>query len=382
VNPSLKKHSILLIAGEASGDIHGASLIHEIKTIKPDIDFFGIGGDRMKMEGFEAICHTRDMSFLGFFEVLKHLPFIRKIFRQMINLLEKRNPSLILLIDYPGFNLRFARQAKKRGFQVVYYISPQVWAWGSSRVKKIVRWVDRMIVFFPFEEEIYQNEGMDVQFIGHPLKDEVNVTKSKTDFFQELGFDPQKPTIGILPGSRNQEVLRILPEMMKSLPFLHKNYNNLQGIIGMAPALLPSVYEPYVNSKYNVITVKDRIYEVMKYSDVVMVASGTATLETAILGTPMVILYKMAWASYLIGKMIVKVKYVGLVNIVGGRKIVPELLQGKAKGKRIALEIMKLLSDQEKREEIKKGLNEVSGRLGEKGAAKRAAKAVVELLTK
>ena len=229
---SEEKHrpSILIIAGEASGDIHGASLVREIKKKRSDLDLFGIGGDRMASAGVDTIYHVREMSFLGFFEVLKHLPFVRRVFRRMVTLLVERRPMVVILIDYPGFNLKFARAAKKHGVPVIYYISPQVWAWGRNRIKKIARLVDRMLVIFPFEAELYSDHGLDVRFVGHPLKDVVQARQNRESFIQNLNFDPGRPILGLLPGSRQQEVHRLLPEMLDALKILRKDIPDLQAV--------------------------------------------------------------------------------------------------------------------------------------------------------
>ncbi|RQV94415.1 lipid-A-disaccharide synthase [bacterium] len=374
--------SILIIAGESSGDIHGSGLIREIKKKNPAIACFGIGGDRMAEAGFDIVYHVSGMSFLGFIEVLKHLPFIRRVFRRMTRLLKEKNPSLVLLIDYPGFNLRFAKAAKNRGIPVLYYISPQVWAWGEKRVKKMARLIDRMIVIFPFEEDIYKKEGMDVQYVGHPLKDVVKPSLPKERFFKDLGMDPQHPTIGLLPGSRRQEVDHLLPEMLKACHGLQRKIPHLQLIVGLAPTLSDEVYRPLMKETDHIQMVRNRTYDVMAYADMVLVASGTATLETAILGTPMVILYKMSSLSYWIGRLLVKVKQIGLVNIVAGKSVVPELIQGEVRAEKIAKEAMDIMSNRQRREKMKKDLKEVSHILGEKGASERAAKSVIEFINR
>lgn len=380
MNDRTNRKEILIIAGEASGDTHGAGLVRALKNMRPDLHFFGIGGDQMVAEGVETIHHAREMSFLGFFEIIKHLPFVRRVLRRMITLLEKRNPCLVLLIDYPGFNLRLARAANKRGIPVLYYISPQVWAWDKKRVNKMAEWVGRIVVIFPFEEAIYQKVGMDVRFVGHPLKDVVKPRLSKGAFFEELGFDPNRPTVGLLPGSRLQEVRKLLPEMVRACDFLRQEIPDLQAVVGIAPTLPDEAYGPVLDGKNRIFPVHDRTHDVMAHSDVAIVASGTATLETTILGTPLVVVYKMSRLSFLLGKALVKVDHIGLVNIVAGRKIVPELLQDEANGRRIADEVINLIADENRRDGIKRDLEEVSQKLGEKGATKRAAEAVLDFI--
>ena len=330
MNPSNQKKSILIIAGEASGDLHGGELIRFLKHKQPDLDLFGIGGDEMANHGMDIIVHVRDMSFLGFFEVIKHLPFIRRVFRKMKKLMRDRHPDLVLLIDYPGFNLRFAAQARKMRIPVLYYISPQVWAWGKRRIKKIARVVDKMLVIFPFEVDLYKKAGVDVEFVGHPLKDGVKVNTTRKAFFKTLNLDPGKPTIGLLPGSRNQEISRLLPEMIAALHLLREKQPNLQFVLGKSPTLSDEVYRPFLARDTSIQPIRGHTYEIMAHSDMVLVASGTATLETAILQTPMIILYKMSSLSFFIGRLLVKVRQIGLANIVAGKKVVPELLQKQA----------------------------------------------------
>jgi lipid-A-disaccharide synthase len=379
---SKKNRSILIVAGETSGDMHGAGLVKALKTKKPDLNIFGIGGDNMAKEGVEIIYHARDLSFLGFFEVAKHLPFIQKVFREMIARLKTQKPDLVILIDYPGFNLRFAEKAKKLRFPVLYYISPQVWAWGRNRVKKMAKYIDRMIVIFPFESEFYRQHHMDVRFVGHPLKDRMVTILSKTDFFHNFSLSTEKPVLGLLPGSRRQEVQKLLPVMIQACQNMRKKIPDLQVVTGLAPTLPDSVYIKILNQTENVVLIRNHTSEVMAYSDAIMVASGTATLETALFGTPMVVLYKMTPFSFLIGKILVKIKHIAIVNIIAGKTVVPELIQNQATPRKIGKEMFDLLTNDKRRIIMKKELSEVSRKLGEKGANSRAADVVLEFLEK
>jgi len=372
--------SILIISGEASGDKHGAGLVRSLRSKSSNLTFFGIGGNEMAKESMDIVYHAKDMAFLGFFEVVRHLPFIRKVFRNMIILLKERKPDLVILIDYPGFNLRFAKKVKKLGFPVIYYISPQVWAWGKGRVKKMVRVIDLMMVIFPFEETFYKQEGMDVRFVGNPLKGVVKPGQSREDFLTDQKLTHQKHVIGLLPGSRKQEVQRILPEMIEALCYIQKQIPDCQAILGLSPTLPDSIYKPYLEANLSIPAVREKTYDIMAHSDVVLVASGTATLETALSGTPMIILYKMAPLSYWIGKRLVSLDHFGMVNIVAGREVVPELLQNQATGKQIAAEILSILNDPQKQKEMKRDLEEVSQKLGDPGASDKAADAVLNFL--
>ncbi len=374
------KKSFFIVAGEASGDIHGGALVRALKKKCPEIEIFGIGGDDMAASGVEIIRHISEMSLFGFSEILKHVPSIFKLFQQMKDIINKRRPELAILIDYPGFNLRLAKMIKKQGIDVIYYISPQVWAWGKRRIERIAKCVDRMLVIFPFEESIYRNRGVDAFFVGHPLKESVKASESKIRFFNRTGLSEEKITVGLLPGSRKQEVERLLPEMVRAVSIIKKRVDKIQFILAKSASLGDDIYERYIKDSESAVMVRQSTYEVMAYSDIVIVASGTATLETAILGTPMVIVYKVSIISEFIIRAVIRLRNVGLVNIVAGRTIVPELLQRDAKAKRIAEEVINILSDEKRREKIKKDLMEVSRSLGGRGASERAAERIIEFL--
>jgi len=370
----------MLVAGEESGDARAAELVRSLQKKHPDVTLFGIGGDRLAGLGVELIYHMKDMAFLGFGEVVRHLPFIMKVFRRLTEEMKIRKPDLVLLVDYPGFNLRLAGKAKQLGFPVVYYISPQVWAWGGGRVKKMARNIDRMLVVFPFEEKLYHKHGLDTRFVGHPLKDSPPPSMTRDEFFQRLGFDPDRPLVGLLPGSRRQEIERLLPRMTEAFHLVHTELKGkVQAALGQAPAIPESVYQEHVRKNTELITYTVHTRELMAYADVILVASGTATLETALFQTPMIICYRMAPVSYLIGRVLVRVPYIGLANIVAGRSVVPELIQGQASTRLMAQNLYDLLTRPEKREKMRKDLALVSSRLGQPGAAERAADAVLEV---
>jgi lipid-A-disaccharide synthase len=372
--------TILIIAGEASGDMHGASLVRALKKRKPDLRFVGIGGDRMSEAGVELVRHVREMAFLGFFEVVKHLPFIQKVFGEIRSLIKNRRPKLTILIDYPGFNLKIANAVRKRNIPVIYYISPQVWAWGRGRVRKIAQLVDRMLVIFDFEETIYRQAGMDAVFVGHPLKDTVRTAMSKKNFFRNAGLDAKRPVLGLLPGSRRQEIQHLLPEMIKAYGLLCRDIPGLQAVLGLAPTLPDQNYCSHLSDAEGVRSVRLQTYEVMTYSDAVLVASGTATLETALSGTQMVILYKMAPASFFLGKLLVHMDNIGLANIVARKRIVPELLQKDVTAEKIREAALPLLTNKALQRSVRKELAEVASKLGPRGASDRAADQVLEFL--
>jgi lipid-A-disaccharide synthase len=374
-----EKSSVLIIAGETSGDMHGASLMNAMKALNSNLVFFGIGGDRMITEGLEPVQHVRDMAILGFFEVVRHLWFLYRVYRDLIRLLRTRNPSLVILIDYPGFNLRFAKQSKKMGYRNLYYISPQVWAWKKSRVNQIAKSIDRMLVILPFETEIYRKKGMDVHFVGHPLKGNLASNQSKSQFCKENTLNPSSPIIGLLPGSRKQEISRLLPEMSRACKIVQTHLPDAQFIIGMAPHFSENDYLPYLNQA-PVRFIRQDTYGVMAHADAVWVASGTATLETALLGTPMVICYKMAVLSYVLGRLLVHIRFIGLVNIVAGKMISTELIQNRANGRAMARAILPMITDPIYRNRIKNELERVSDHLGKPGASQRAAALALEMI--
>lgn len=373
---------IMIIAGETSGDMHGAALMRAMKQQHERLHFFGIGGDRMIAQGLQPIVHASEIAFLGFIEIIQHLGFIRRVFQDAVSALEREQPDLVILIDYPGFNLRFAGKSKKLGFRNVYYISPQVWAWKKGRVRKMVQTIDRMLVILPFEETLYREKGMDVYFVGHPLKGELTPQKNRPKFFQDLQLQSDSPVIGLLPGSRKQEISKLLPEMSKACDIVRQHIPKAQFILGMAPHLTKDDYHPFLKHQELIRLVENDTYGIMAHADAVWVASGTATLETALMGTPMVICYKMAPVSYFLGKLLVKIKYIGLVNIIAGKKIVPELIQSQANREEMARTMIPLIQEQSVRKKMLEQLNRVAEQLGEPGASQRAAALILEMLNK
>jgi lipid-A-disaccharide synthase len=376
------KKNVLIVAGEASGDLHGAGLIRELKKINPDIEYSGIGGVKLKEEGMNLLFRIDKLAFMGFYEVIKNLGLIKELKKKLINHLNQYKPDLVILIDYPGFNLRFAKEVKKRKIPILYYISPQVWAWGKKRVNTIKKLVDRMVVFFPFEEKLYKDAGVEVDFIGHPLLDLVKPTLSKEDFRNELQIKENEILIGLLPGSRWQEIEKILPVMVHSGLVLKKRMKNLQIAIGLAPTIdKQKAYDFLKKKNFNIQLLEDLTYDLMSHSDLLLATSGTATLESAISCTPLIVLYKTSPLTYLLAKALVKIPHIGMVNIVAGKKIVPEFIQSQAKPEKIAEEMEKILKDEDEYKRIKIELNEVKTRLGEKGAYRRGARIVNQMLS-
>ena len=371
-------HRVMMIAGEVSGDAHGAGVVRELKRRQPSIEIYGIGGEKMKREGMALTYHVSELSFMGFIEVLKHLPLIRSVERTMEQLLVLKRPDVVLLIDYPGFNLRFARKAKKHGVKVVYYISPQVWAWKKGRVKKMRGVIDTMLVVFPFEEEIYRKEGIDVHFVGHPLLEELNVEFTRDQFCKRFGIDPAKKMLALIPGSRRQEVQNLFSVMARSAAVLQQE-EECEVVVGVAPNLDKKMFTTFLPPNVSLHFVENATHEAMKYADLAIVTSGTATLETACFETPMIVVYRTSWLTYLIARALVRVKNIGLVNIVAGKTIVPELIQYNVTVQKIVELASGLLKNESQRAAMRKDLSAVKGLLGSKGASANVAGAILAM---
>lgn len=370
---------LLVVAGEASGDLHGARLISELRRRVPEVSTFGLGGDEMRAAGLEPVAHSSEVSVVGITEVLKVLPRIREVFADLLHEVDRRRPALAVLIDFPDFNLRLARQLKERGLEVIYYISPQVWAWRRGRVKTIARLVDRMLVLFPFEVDFYRVHGVDVVHVGHPLVDEVPVLPQAWDRGDWAGEDgPFR--VALLPGSRLSEVESLLPTLLAAVAKLATRLPIEVRII-RAPTVPRELLDEAVALSGLTVEIVDRDrFAAVADSHVAICASGTATLEVGLLGTPMIMVYRLAGWTYLLARLLVKLPDVALVNLVLGRRAVPELIQGQANPERIAAEAARLLTDAGARETMRKDLAEVRGRLGEGGASGRAAGLVAERL--
>jgi lipid-A-disaccharide synthase len=376
-----KNKTIMIVAGEASGDMHGANLVREMLNLDPALNFYGIGGNRLREEGVELLANASDMAVVGLTEVVSKLGSILKIMGMMKRSLDERRPDLVILIDYPDFNIPLAKAARKRGIKVFYYISPQVWAWRKSRIGQIKKTVSKMAVILPFEVETYRQKGFEVNYVGHPLLDMVKLNYSKQASRKKFGLSEDKITIGILPGSRTSEVRILMPELLRAAQILKREMPALQFVLPLADTLEEtSVTEIISGFNVKVKVVPGHTYDVISCADLALVASGTATLETALLGVPMIIVYKISLLSYFIGRLFVHVKNIGLVNIIAGKTIVPELIQGDASGKRIAAESLSILKNGERRQKMIKELEAIRGRLGEPGAARRAAQIAHDMI--
>jgi len=372
---------ILIVAGEASGDLHGSRVAEALQRLDPKVQVWAMGGDHLRRAGAKVLIDSSRLAVVGITEVLGRIRGLFQAYRKLRGIIQKKEVTLVILIDFPDFNLRLARVAKETGVPVLYYISPQVWAWRSGRVLKMARWVEKMAVIFPFEVPIYQQAGLEAEFVGHPLLDILDNSSDKCsgDVLKEKwGGDP---LITLLPGSREREVKSLLPEMLRAAEIISGQKQGAKFILAVAPTLKREEVEKWVKSPLpSLLLVEGKTYEAIMAADLVIVASGTATLETAILGKPMVIAYQVSPLSYWVGRFMIKVPWIGLVNIVAGKSLVPELIQGEVRGERIAAEAMRILEDEAYRAEMVAGLKEVQAKLGTPGAAERVARVALEMI--
>jgi len=366
----MKEKNILIIAGETSADIHGANLVLALKSMDDDLRFFGIGGNRLKENGVEIIQDNKQMSIVGFVEVLKHYFFLKHIFNKIVNFCKNKKPIRAILIDYPGFNLRLAKELKKLNIPITYYISPQVWAWKENRVKIIKDCVDQMLCIFPFEEDWYKLRGVKAKYVGHPFsRIKIVNNKSRLDFYKKHKIDPSFKILALMPGSRQQEVNRHLDIMIESAKMIYKN-NNLIPIIGLAPNInLPKIETDVIKIEV------DNPIDVLKNSDVAILSSGTISLEAGLYGIPSIVIYKMNLISWLIAKNLAKVKFVSMTNILLEKEIFKEFLQNEINTKTISQQILKLLNNN--RNEILDNLSELKTIIGIKKPAFEAAKMIL-----
>ena len=376
---------LLVVAGEASGDLHAARLLTELKRLRPDLAPFGMAGDESARAGVELLAESREVAVVGISEVLRVLPRAREVFDQLVEEAARRRPPVALLVDFPEFNLRLVKKLKRMGVRIAYYVSPQIWAWRRGRVRMIARWVDRMLVLFPFEVGFYDGHGIDVEHVGHPLVDEVPELPQVWDA-PRAGEGPRR--LVLLPGSRRSEVERLLPVMLGTAVELARRVPLVVTVV-RAQTIEPEMLAPYLASpelaaagvRVEVVESENRFCAVAG-SHLALCASGTATLEVALLRTPLIVLYRLQRGSYWLGRLLVRLPWFSLVNLVLERAAVPELLQKDANPERIAAESMRLLTDAHARTTMRQALGEVRGRLGASGASMRAATAVADLLAR
>jgi len=375
---------ILIIAGETSGDLHGAHLVEHLKEDCPRLSVYGIGGDAMKKAGVRLAYHAAELAVVGVVEVVGRVRTIWGAFRYVRQSLVEERPDLVVLIDFPGLNLWVARNAARRGIPVVYYISPQIWAWRRNRVRKIAKYVTRMIVIFPFEEELYREHGVPVTYVGHPLMDRFDHGISEGELeeaYERNGLSPLYPILGLFPGSRCGEVRALLPVMLQGARRLHQRFPRMQFLLGQGPGLGDDVYQEILEkSEIPLVRVREGIGPAMGICDLALVASGTATLELALLEIPMVILYRVSSLTYGLARLLVRVPSIGMVNLVSQKAVVPELVQGELTEENLVEACTPFFVHSTYYANVKKELYKVKDLLGEPGASARAAGVVRELL--
>ena len=374
--------NIMISAGEASGDLHAANLVKALHNIDDSVEFRGMGGEKLLEAGVDILVDCSDIAVVGIVEVLFNYRKILRVLNQLRDELRKNPPDLLILVDYQEFNFKLAQTAKECGVKVLFYISPQVWAWRPHRVHKMGERIDMMAVLFPFEEKFYKKANVPVQFVGNPLVDEAKATKNKIDAINAYQLDSSKKILGLFPGSRRGEVKRVLPIQLEAAVLLKKKHPDLQFILPVASTLKKQEFEACMQkySSLDIKLVKDNAYDVMQVCDAIITASGTATLEIALMGIPNAITYKISPISYFILKRMVTIDNIGLVNIVAEKNIIKEFIQGDAQADKICHEIDKILTDEHYRNNMITELSKVKQKLGKQGGSNNIAQLAYKML--
>ena len=375
---------LLISAGEASGEMYGAQLIDALCRRVPGIECFGVGGERMRAAGCELVVQSKELAVVGITEILPRLPKIYGEFRKLVRAIDQRKPEAAVLIDSPAFHFKVARELHRRGIPVIYYVAPQLWAWRSGRVRLVRRYFKKTLVIFPFEEQWYRERGVDAEFVGHPLADVERPSESPEQFIEERGYEPKKPTIAILPGSRRKEIRMNLPAMLRTAEILGCDY---QFVLPIAPTIDPGWLDQLVhriNPTRNLVLFTTTDTRALAYARAAAVASGTATVEAAMMGTPMVVVYRVSPLTWALGRPLVHVKNFAMVNLIAGEQVVPELIQADFTPENVAARLREILPDGPAREKIERDLAQVRARLRSgddpRSAADRAADAVLRTL--
>jgi lipid-A-disaccharide synthase len=372
----------MIVTGEASGDLHGAHVVREIKKILPNVNCYGVGGTKMQQQGVEIHTNVSELSVVGLVEVLKHYPRLRGILNKTKNTLRSKKPDLLILIDSPDFNLPLAKTAKQCDVKVLYYISPQIWAWRKGRIKQIQKHVDIMAVVFPFEEQFYLDAGVPVEYVGHPLTKEAKATADKTKIFNSAKLDSSKKLIGLFPGSRVSEIENNYPVILSAANDLLNQRKDVQFITPVATTLPNDLIQKHIaDAGIEVITTAEDIYNVINACDAIAAASGTVTLQITLMQVPMLIVYKISPITYQIFKRIVKFTYAGIANVIAKKEITREFIQDEATTKNISAELNKLLSDKIYISKMKKNMQKIKNELGEKDGSANTARLAVQLIT-
>lgn len=376
-----KKKKILIVAGEASGDLHGSKLVSALLNLQPELEIYAVGSELMRQAGAKVLIDSSALAVVGITEVFGQLPNILKAYRALKRFIKEEYLNLLVLIDFPDFNLLLAKVAHRAKIPILYYISPQVWAWRKSRVQKIASLINKIAVILPFEVDLYKQAGLEAEFVGHPLLDIFSYGPEGL-WEGEGKIEKSNPLIALLPGSRLKEVKSLLPAMLEAAKIIFAKKSTAKFILPIAPSIPRAEIEKILptSSELPLILLENQAYWAMATADLIIVASGTATLEAAILQKPMIIIYQVSLLSYIIGKALIKVKWIGLVNIIAGKKIVPELLQGNVRGDLIAAEALKIFEDDTYRKEMLANLAEVKEKLGTPGAARRVAQMALEMI--
>lgn len=377
----IEKRQALIVAGESSGDLHGGNLLQAVVACDPDLKFYGVGGDRMRNAGCRILFPSDELSVMGLVEVVGQLPRIIRRFRQLKRLLHgSQKPDLLVLIDFPDFNLRLAKEAKKAGVPVLYYISPKVWAWRSGRIKTIGERVDRLALIFPFEPPLFSAEDVEAVYVGNPLLDEFVGQQPDGTLLSSLGVETGTQVVGIFPGSRRSELKYIFPTLLETARKIHQEKPDIRFLLPVAPSLERAYFERALEDlNLPVDLVDENIYEVARSCNAVLCVSGTVTLQVALVETPMVILYKAAQLSYAVGSRLVRVDHFGLANIVAGKRIVKELVQDQAEPEVLSREILKLLDDDDYAMNMRLELKRVRELMGEPGCSEKVAEMASEM---
>ena len=374
----MTKPNILISAGEPSGEMYAARLVRALGQ-RVEAHLFGLGGPRMREAGVELVPENSAIAVVGITEVLGKVPTVWRLIRQLCEEAERRRPKLAILVDSPGFNLRLARRLNTQGVPIVYFISPHVWAWKQWRIHAIRNRVKRMLCIFPFEEKYYRDQGVVADFVGHPQVDEVRATRSRAEFAARYDLDPAKPIVALLPGSRRNELRYNLPTMLEACRLIAKE-QSAQFALTLAPALRPAEVVPYAQADMPVHLVEDETYNALAAADAAIVSSGTATVEAALLGAPMVVVYRLAPTTAFLLRRLVRTPFFSMVNLIAGRRVVTELFQNEFTAERVADEVLRLLGSAEVREEMRRELGEVRAKLGPGGAMDRAAEIIAGML--
>ena len=380
--------NILVIAGEASGDRHGARLVAEIRRMLPQAQLQGIGGEAMAAQGVSLLARAEDLAVVGLTEVAGRLPAVIQALREVNQVLREKRPALTILIDFPDFNFLVVRLAKWRGVPVMYYISPQVWAWRRHRVRTIARYVDRMVVIFPFEEEFYRERGVPVTFVGHPLKETLPELPSRDILLQEWGLDPERLTLALLPGSRGSEIERHLPLMLAAAQLVSEALPEVQFILplastaprGLVEGMIKEAWEDVPSPGPPLKIIPGQAYAALAAAHLAVVASGTVTVEAALAGTPTVIMYRLAPLTFQMAKLLIRVDHIGMANLLAGEGLFPELIQEDCTPASLAREVLRWIREPERLAQLRPGLARVMERLGPPGASRRAAEVAQEVI--